>query len=314
MSNKLKKSYSQISRIINVLLGHRFRIAIYKLISINSYWFNAKFRPEKCLAVMSIETTIEQIILQNLSVIRFGDGEIEIMNGHDIAFQPFHEKLKDELISAAQVKSKSILICIPDIFQDLSAKNYRAQIFWKCHLQKYRKYWLRYFNSQSIYGNAYISRLYIDWIDKNQVKTWFDNIKKIWESRNIVILEGSETRLGVGNDLFSKCKSVKRIICPPRDAFEKFDLIIQSACNFERGKLILIALGPCAKPVVLSLHRLGFQAIDVGHIDIEYEWFLAGTTEKIPIDGKFVNEVATDKFIDECLDIEYLKQIDYVVK
>ena len=34
----------------------------------------------------------------------------------------------------------------------------------------------------------------------------FDTLKKIWENKNIIIVEGSQTRLGVGNDLFANTK------------------------------------------------------------------------------------------------------------
>jgi glycosyltransferase family protein len=263
---------------------------------------------------MTIEDTIEEIISQKLSVVRFGDGEMAIINGYSIAFQYFDEKLKDQLISVAESKLDKLLICIPDIFYNLKPQNHRAQIFWKCHLLKYRKCWLKYFRSPLIYGNAFISRFYIDWIDKNHAKARFYNIKKIWQNRDIVLIEGGGARMGVGNDLFSGCKSIKRIVCPSKNAFEKFDLILESATSIDRKCLILIALGPCAKPLVLNLHGFGFQAIDVGHIDIEYEWFLSAATNKIAINGKMVNEVEPDGFIDECLDAEYLRQIITVIK
>ena len=40
----------------------------------------------------------------------------------------------------------------------------------------------------------------------------FDTLKKIWENKNIIIVEGSQTRLGVGNDLFANTKSIRRIL------------------------------------------------------------------------------------------------------
>ena len=55
--------------------------------------------------------------------------------------------------------------------------------------------------------------------------------------------------------------------------------------------LILIALGPTATVLSYDLNRLGYQAIDIGHIDIEYEWFLKNATKKIKIKNKYVNEV-----------------------
>ena len=55
--------------------------------------------------------------------------------------------------------------------------------------------------------------------------------------------------------------------------------------------------------VCYDLHKMGYQAIDIGHIDIEYEWFLQGATEKVKIDNKYTYEangrVIKDIFNDE---------------
>ena len=50
-----------------------------------------------------------------------------------------------------------------------------------------------------------------------------------------------------------------------------------------KNKLILIALGPTATILAYDLYKLGYRAIDIGHIDIEYEWFLRKANTKIPI-------------------------------
>ena len=42
---------------------------------------------------------------------------------------------------------------------------------------------------------------------------------------------------------------------------------------------------------------MGFQAIDIGHLDIEYEWFLSHANKKTRVENKYVNE--TDDIITE---------------
>lgn len=41
-----------------------------------------------------------------------------------------------------------------------------------------------------------------------------------------------------------------------------------------------------------DLCRHGHQALDLGHMDIEYEWYKMGATSKVPVTGKFSNEAA----------------------
>ena len=65
--------------------------------------------------------------------------------------------------------------------------------------------------------------------------------------------------------------------------------------NVRKNKLILIALGPTATILAYDLYKLGYLAIDIGHIDIEYEWFLRKANTKIPIKNKYVNEIRRRK-------------------
>lgn len=48
-------------------------------------------------------------------------------------------------------------------------------------------------------------------------------------------------------------------------------------------------MGPTATILSYDLYKLGYQVVDIGHADIEYEWYLNKTIEKKPINNKFVN-------------------------
>ena len=131
----------------------------------------------------------------------------------------------------------------------------------------------------------------MDLKSKRKVPKYIKKLKKIWDERDVVIIEGDKSRLGVGNDLFDNMKSIQRIICPALNAFKYYENIINAVkTKVSKDKLILIALGPTATALAYDLYKLGYQAIDVGHIDIEYEWYLRKAGEKINIKNKFVNE------------------------
>ena len=53
--------------------------------------------------------------------------------------------------------------------------------------------------------------------------------------------------------------------------------IMEKSLNFvellPKDKLFILALGPMATVLAYDLARLGYRALDLGHIDIEYEWF-----------------------------------------
>ncbi|MDD7357228.1 MAG: GT-D fold domain-containing glycosyltransferase, partial [Streptococcus hyointestinalis] len=49
----------------------------------------------------------------------------------------------------------------------------------------------------------------------------------------------------------------------------------------ENIRLVLVMLGPTAKVLVKRLADSGIQAIDLGHIDSEYEWYQMKATHKV---------------------------------
>ena len=62
---------------------------------------------------------------------------------------------------------------------------------------------------------------------------------------------------------------------------------------------------------IYDLCLLGYQALDIGHIDIEYEWMKMGTLVQTKIEGKHVNEVVGGDDFGDCEDPRYLSEIIY---
>ena len=135
-------------------------------------------------------------------------------------------------------------------------------------------------------------------------------LQQIWDNQDIVFIEGDQSRLGVGNNLFDNAKSIKRVLCPATNAFDKYEDILGyiKKC-LGKDKLYLIALGHTATILAYDLANAGYQAIDIGHIDIEYEWYLMKAKKKIAIPNKYVNEVKEGRINSELNDEIYLSQI-----
>ena len=73
---------------------------------------------------------------------------------------------------------------------------------------------------------------------------------------------------------------------------------------------MLIALGPTASVLAYDLNKNGYQAIDFGHADIQYELYLRNSTEMIKIPFKLVNEYDSGRNqIDDIKDFNYYNQI-----
>ena len=109
--------------------------------------------------------------------------------------------------------------------------------------------------------------------------------------------------------MFDGAKSIQRIICPSRDAFSKYEEIKNACLGHSKRKLFILALGPTATVLAYDLAKEGYRALDVGHLDIEYEWMKHHALEKILIKDKYVNEVKGGRKITVIHDEKYLNEI-----
>ena len=113
----------------------------------------------------------------------------------------------------------------------------------------------------------------------------------------------------MNNDLFEHSQ-IKRIICPAKNAYDYIDEIEKKIIDLkETFEICLIALGPTATVLASRLSKKEIQAIDIGHIDIEYEWFLSNASKKVPIAGKYTNETSSKLIDAELVSDLYLQQI-----
>ena len=51
-------------------------------------------------------------------------------------------------------------------------------------------------------------------------------------------VEGAQTRLEVGNDLFSNAKFIKRILLPATNTFDSYNKIVKSIIGLWEGELV----------------------------------------------------------------------------
>ena len=238
--------------------------------------------------------TIRLIRDEHKSAARFGDGEIELMLGYSIAFQEKSRPLAEKLREVAISQNDDLIVCIPDVFysKKVLIKKYKKQdaIWWAKSNRYLAGYWKKFFKNKE-YGNAFISMFYMLYRERTDIANYVNELKSIWKNRRIVLVEGSETKLGEGNDLFDNAESVCRIICPSQNAFSEYDHIYKEVLSkTDKEDLIIISLGPTATVLASDLAKSNRQALDLGHFDIEYMWYKMGATEKVKINGKAVNE------------------------
>lgn len=260
------------------------------------------------------ENAVDKIVREKKSLARFGDGEFAAIAGrirHKFQTEP-DERLGKRLREVLENPQENLLIGIADNYGSLEKYSEQA----KREIRRYlnpsvRMEHLKLLRPDWTYYDAYVTRPYVMYAD-NQTDApadRFRSLQKIWNQRDCIFVEGSQTGLGVGNDLFRNTASIKRILGPIENAFTEYEKILECCLQQQKDSLFLLALGPTATVLAYDLCKAGYQAVDIGHIDLEYEWFLRGEGCRTSVAGKYNNEITDGEHPENIEDEEYFRQI-----
>ena len=277
-------------------IGRLFRLSK----NLMDWIVNAKFML-KDKQLLGFGDTVDSLVSKRMSFARFGDGELGLLNSAEfkIGFQDadkgLNARLNEILFSEPNDK---LLIGLPHyLFRIEANDSIQSTKFWISQSANLKSMIKKIAGSNTkIFGDTQFSRLYMDKSDKQKSSFDFETIKRLWFGKNVLVVEGKYTMFGVNNDLLSNALSVKRILIPEKNAYKSYNRIFSAILEFvaqqQDDVLVLLAGGPTATVLAYDLSTNDVQAIDIGHLDIEYEWFLRGAKSKIAIPGKYVNETS----------------------
>lgn len=277
------------------------------------YFLYEKGMRRNRIKVHSIDETIDELLGTGKSMVRFGDGEIVMIKGVDLMLQKSAPEIAEGLVEILAYPYDDLIVTIPDIFATLSDHHKASRQFWRDHLLFCRKIYEKYCNPDRIYYSTFVSRCYYFGNEHSKCDRWFAKIRKIWENRDVVIVEGTKTHNGVGNDLLDSARSVERIICPPKDAYGVLDKILEVCMRYDKDRLFLLSVGVTAKFLAKELFLQGYRVLDIGNMDLEYEWYVRRAPGKMPLaKHEIVGEAANrEAAVRDAAYGRYLEQVKY---
>ena len=264
----------------------------------------------------NIKTTKETIekIIQGYSISRYGDGEFDIaFRKKELYFQEYDSELSKYLREILNSNLEKLLVAIPRTLIEIKNLKENEKYFWSRYYLKQKEKLEKNISKDKVYFDSMISRFYMPYINPEENIESIDKLIKYFSNKKILIIEGENTRYGLGNSLLKNSSEIQRIILPDRNGFRKYKEVIKFVLeNFTRDNIILIALGPTATVLAYEFSKEGYQALDIGHLDVEYEWYLLKAKTKVDLQYKTVSEVSEIKekeILDKKLEDLYLKQI-----
>lgn len=233
--------------------------------------------------------SIKEIIRTKKSVARFGDGEFNLILGNGIGFQEFDPKLQARLKEVLTSQDENMLIGISDRFGSLDNLELNVRNYWRDFLGKYRQDIYKMLDFNRTYIDTHITAFGIEMVDHTTEEAraaseeYYNEVRKIWDGQDITVIKGADNEK-FENNIYDNAKSVSYIYGPKAHAFREYDRIFEEAKKLPKDRLILIVLGPTAKPLAYDLTKLGYRALDLGHMAKAYEWLK--TRDKI-VAGQF---------------------------
>lgn len=214
---------------------------------------------------LSMMDTLKALAGTNLSLSRFGDGEVKCMitdNGHD--FQEHSWKLMGELRDICR-HNRNTLVCFPGIKPEDPFWN----SFWSASWKKCKVF----LDDQFIIGNSMVSRIDIfNFHGQEAVTLW----KNLWDGKSVCFVSGKNSRFDPEHILFSNIKSGSLVLSENRNAYSDIDRVFELCMATPDVDIFLIALGVTGTILSSRLADAGKKALDIGHLTNCYDQVFLG--------------------------------------
>lgn len=250
-----------------------------------------------------------------ISLSRYGDGEFQLMfNKQSIGFQKYSKQISEDLMKATQISNKH-LVALPHAFASTKSDKFMVKFFWWRYVYKNQKNIQKFIELTGTHKflDASFSRTVTELKSKDDIHSIVASVIDLWNDRNVIMVEGVQTRFGVGNGLFENAQSVKRVLTPSENSYEKIDDIVKEIESIvhadNKNYLVLCAIGPTATILANELSEHGIQTIDIGHFDLQYEYLMQGAYKRVKVDSRYDNERLNKDNISEIQDKDYLSEI-----
>lgn len=231
---------------------------------------------EKTPTITGILETTQILRLTNYSMIRYGDGEIEIMRMKDDFKQNFNETLKKRLLEAFNTNDPNVIVGVPSIFDGHPKIKKGIAHFW-CDSYEGTEWFKENINYSKQYYDAFITSPYISTFGTYCQLTdlVYNNIKEVFRDKDLIIVRGNNSE-EYDYDVYEYAKSQRIFFAPPKNAWEKYDEIKEILMKEDANALYILTIGVTSVVLVMDLVNEGRRALDLGHLAKDYDCYMKG--------------------------------------
>lgn len=214
---------------------------------------------------LTYDETLEEILTNNKSIVRFGDEVFDMIMGIGLYFndwrQRYHSALAERLKEVLGSNNPNLLICFNPELILMNKKEFTKQgIPEQHHFWTHSRIYLKeYLKSDGVYGRA------LSFHDRYNPTLNYELIIDHLKMKHLIIVTSNTKRFN--NQKFGL--TTDYIDAPKSDAWDSYSDILDNvrmvASQYEkRDVLIMASLGPTAKVLALDLTNEGYTVWDTG--------------------------------------------------
>lgn len=246
------------------------------------YEFEEDRRLFKKLELIEREETLRVLRYEPKSFVRFGDAEIDIMEGRDTIFQSFNSELAQKLKDILNNKHSDYYVGInQSYFQSPFSYPERQHRFYRERGTKLRKCFLRECNPDTAYLDACCFGAYFRYGDDYDFESYYSDIRNCFKGKDIILVSGTGVFEKLSYDVFDLAASKRIIHGPNINAFDEYCGLLEKVLDAaDKDKsFICVILGQTATVLVADLAERGYFAWDVGHLAKDYDVYMRGVAK-----------------------------------
>lgn len=238
-----------------------------------SQW-NIKDKFETGLKIFDEEETLDVLLEKPMSFCRFGDGEVDLMEGKSIPFQTYDKKLADIFKEILSQKQDDLYVGINFYyFHTLEKFDKVNGDYYRLYSPYFGKFFACLCNRETQYIDAGFNSVYYAHENQN-LEEHYRKIKTLFRGRKLVVFSGEGVITKLPYNVFDEAESIEYEFGPSKNSFEKFDELLERAQKYDKSKILCFVLGPTSKALVYKLTQKGYMSWDIGHMCKDYNAYM----------------------------------------
>lgn len=220
--------------------------------------------------IKTADETINELINSDKNIVRYGDGEIMVLDGGGIPFQKADKELMRRLREISSTKQENLLVAINRhyyypiaLYSIIKEKNPTYKHFNLYQVPKFRSKLDKYINLDITYCEASITG-----INEIYIKTFRD----FFVDKKLVLVGCKEAFESYEFNIFDTADELCYEFVPNKHAFSEYEEILSRLMRYEKSYIHILMCGPTANVLVADLTKSGFRALDLGHLAKSYDW------------------------------------------